>query len=677
LKKLVIFISWFSPNTERAQRPLIRIPLGWIALVAAVVFNPISLKHILARPDPFAQDTVTNILIAEAVLMMIGLGCLYPRLITGAWQRTRANQFWHWFYLPSSSGRFWISLIPFFVAALLRQSAVWEATPYVWQQVLFGGVVIESAFSSALLRTGLIALAVKVARHPSIAWITAISLALLDFTDWAFIRYGHIRISVQQMLGSLHAGSSYASVQALLMLCVFLGCGIYSIRTLRSLRMKRNHVFGQRRMAWFAVLLLLSPTGLALRIITSPLPAIDREIMRGHYQEALRLTRPPLQHLARNIIHGNATLTTRYTPEEVAALKPYRGAAPGIAPDPLPGAPFRRIIFITMESLSINFVSNQNPLLPGQLTPTLDSLPAVLTNYRSVAMPTQYGLASHLCGHPNGRGLIQTGHPNALPAYLAAQHWHTAFFQSAPLAFQNGTRRFAELGYQHRFGSEEAAKNPRLTPFISNWGLPDRLVYEEAVSHLEAQGDNPVFLHLHTADTHSPNGRHEYKDLLYPPTPPWINRFPAAKAYLQSWFRADHDLGIFLRDLESRGLMDDHTVILIAGDHQCPMNPVYRSIPRVDTGVFERMPLYLISKRSLAWAQADSLGSQVDTAPTIAQLAGLKPLAGWWGHSLLASRPPAHQLGWRDQQAYTLAPDGDADPAPESVAKVAQKIEVR
>jgi hypothetical protein len=650
--------------------------VGAFLIVAAIIANPAILYTALDRKIPFSPETIQNIVIVEAGLIAAGLFSLFPRSFLAAWRRTGANTAAQWLADPARSRHFWLSLIPFFLASLLRQSPLWEQTPYTWKQVLLASIMVESALSSALLKTGLIALLVKFVRRAWVAWLAALLLALIDFLDWAYIHYGSMRLSIASLFSAGQGALAYTNSRSAVTLLLFVAAAVYAVITLQHLQQREEHVFGKRRMAWFAIIFIISPTLLMQRFVMAPMPAVDRAIAADYLREIQPMSLPPLLNLSFAFL-GNLgpKATAGYTTEDARLLAGYRSS--GTNPPALPGGPFRRIILVTMESLSLNLMSRHNPAFSGSLTPVLDGLAPSAVNLRSVAQPTQYGLATHLCSHPSGEGLVEIEHPNALPSYLAKNGWGTAFYQSAPLDFQRGDKRFRELGYQVRFGREEAARQPALQPHIGEWGLRDRYVYSEAVKYLDKNRDHPLFLHILTADTHGPSGRLDYGAQAYPPTPAWISKYRTAHLYLQSWFRADFDFGEFLAELKTKGLLDQDTAIIVTGDHSCPINPIYRTIPRIDREIIDRIPWILLTSRPLQLAQPDRLSGQVDTAPTIAHLAGLAPLPGWWGQSLLAHLPARNQIAWRGQQAYVVTSNQVTELAPPDLKEAASKIEVR
>jgi phosphoglycerol transferase MdoB-like AlkP superfamily enzyme len=642
----------------------------------AVAINPWILYRALGRQAPFSPETVQNIFALECILLVTGFFFVFQRLVLTVWIKSRAKTAWRWISAPFHSSHFWLSLIPLFLASLLRQSPLWEQTPYLWKQILLGSIMVESALCSALLKTGLIALLVKFTRRPWLAWTAAIALASIDFLDWAFLYYGNMRLTMSNLVNTGQGALAYSNSLSAVTLIVFMASAIFAVITLRGLQQHKEFVFGKHRMAWFAIILIASPLLAIIRIITAPLPAVDRAIYAGYIRELEPMSLPPLLNLGITLLNSyRAQTTASYSSDEVRRLSLYRSN--GIAPSPIPGGPFRRIILVTMESFSLNLISRNNPALGGQLTPNLDALPPSESNFRSVSMPTQYGLASHLCSHPFGEGIVELGHPNALPDYLNKQGWLTAFYQSAPLDFQRGEKRFKEMGYQVRFGRDEAKQDSSLQPHIGEWGLRDRYVYEQAIKYLDGHRDRSTFLHVLTADTHGPSGRLDYGSQDYPPTPAWISKYHTAGIYLRSWFRADFDLGRFITQLKEKGLFDNDTAIIITGDHNCPINPLYRTIPRIDSELIERIPWILITPRSMPPRPNGRLTSQIATAPTIAHLAGLPPLQGWWGESLYSNNVLLNQIAWRGRDIFIVTTNQVTERAPPDLAAAAAKIEVK
>ena len=135
------------------------------------------------------------------------------------------------------------------------------------------------------------------------------------------------------------------------------------------------------------------------------------------------------------------------------------------------------------------------------------------------------------------------------------------------------------------------------------------------------------------APTHMPTGRLNYGGLEYPEAPGFVSK-DFARLFLRAVFRFDVTLQRFFEDLKRRGLLDEDSVVIITADHSCPPFPTLMNRMGMNRTRYERIPWIVFSTRKGFIPPEGRLGSQCDTAPTLAQLAGLKTDPAWWGASL-------------------------------------------
>lgn len=656
-------------------RPRSLYKLASIGLITASIgFNKWILAWVLRRKIEFSDATQVNIAVFEALLLIGGLVCWDPSRIQQLVTTLKQSAAVRYLTRPLSDPAMWLSLLPIMAISFTRQMSGWVSSTFHWWHPAALVVIIQGMLVSGFFVTGIAALAHRAVGKLWLPVLVGVGFALVSTVDSAFILYSKMRLSWSLMHASIGATSIYADPLIVTGACFFFAAAIVaSWLTVRS-DAARGQNSGIQRCAWAGVILLLQPALVFVRIVTAPIPATNRASIETHYDEASRYGLNPLLDLAWSAFsEPTGRVVTSLESKDAALLRPFRGAPATLVVQPLV-RPMKRIVLVTMESMSMSLTSRYNPKMPGELTPVIDSLPASAENFRGVSTPTSFGLASHLCSHPNGRAALNTGHLHALPAYLSRHGRKTCFMQSATLQFQAGARRFREMGYQELYGRDEAKDDPRYSNYISDWGLCDRKVYERAVDWLSAHREESVFLHILTADTHSPSGRLDWHGLPYPPTPDWIGRTGRPQLYLQSWFRADHDLGLFLGQLRSAGLLDEDTAVVVTGDHTCPGGPIYTAIPGSAQEAVERIPWIFISPREFA-VDRSRLSSQIDTAPTIAQLAGLPSESNWWGISLLVRAASRPQLAWRDRRAVQVDLDGTTKPMAVDVQRLGWVLE--
>lgn len=299
---------------------------------------------------------------------------------------------------------------------------------------------------------------------------------------------------------------------------------------------------------------------------------------------------------------------------------------------PNPGPP-KRIIVLFVESLSLNFSKAYNPQLPATLTPHLDALPQVdvqKLRIRTISSPTTPGLATHFCSLPNADLANDVGYQCSVVSRLKEAGWRTVIFESAPEDFDDGRRRFAQIGFSELYGAHYQEKHG-LGEFIKQWGVCDRKTLSSIVDYVAAHRDEKLFIAGLTIDTHLPVGRTKYGSMTYPDAPSWIVPDRAA-LLLRSVYRFDHDVNDFIEELRKIDSLED-TVIVVTADHSLPPFPELDDRLGLAHSRFEEIPFFMIGKKAPP-AFPSPTDSQLDTAPTIAWLAGVDGDPRWWGRSL-------------------------------------------
>lgn len=170
---------------------------------------------------------------------------------------------------------------------------------------------------------------------------------------------------------------------------------------------------------------------------------------------------------------------------------------------------------------------------------------------------------------------------------------------------------------------------------VSSWGVEDRCMIDGMIAALDKRGDRPFFMMGWSQQTHHP----------YEPTPglPLLNlvREPVRDTYdlgryLNVLRETDAHLGRLFDAIRSAGIADD-TIVVVTGDHGQAFGYPHNSYIQGRT-IYEEdvhVPLMIWSPRlPRVGTRAPVIGSHVDLAPTIAQLAGLPAAPDWQGRTL-------------------------------------------
>ncbi|HEY1255754.1 MAG TPA: sulfatase-like hydrolase/transferase, partial [Terracidiphilus sp.] len=324
---------------------------------------------------------------------------------------------------------------------------------------------------------------------------------------------------------------------------------------------------------------------------------------------------------------GNHSIDAQTYVSEVRQLRGLPASAPANPNPP------KRIVVIFVESFSLNFSRKYNPALPTTLTPNLDALsdvPFQPLHIRTISSPTTPGLGTHFCSVPNSDLADDAAYNCSVVDRLRDAGWHTVMFESPPENFDNGSRRFAQIGFSELYGAKYQSAHGNGN-FVNQWGTLDRVTLASITSYIAAHRNEKLFIAGLTIDTHLPTGRTNYGSLTYPEAPAWIDADPA-RLILRSVFRFDHDISDFVEALRKIDGLED-TVIIITGDHSLPPFPELNNRLGLTHSQYEDIPFFIIGKKAPATFPSPT-DSQLDTAPTLAYLAGVSPDSRWWGHSL-------------------------------------------
>lgn len=189
------------------------------------------------------------------------------------------------------------------------------------------------------------------------------------------------------------------------------------------------------------------------------------------------------------------------------------------------------------------------------------------------------------------------------------------------------------------------------------------VVFASARELLAQRDGRPVFLWLHLLTPHDPYAapaphlglfddspaRRSIDDSV----PPFMEGFRALPLADQALLRARYDEAIhyldarlapFLKELQQS--LGPQTVVAVSADHGESFDHGYGG--HAGPGLHEsllRIPFIVVGPGVPAGQRLSTVGSQIDIAPTLTALAGVRPAAGWQGRALLgpqgASSPRA------------------------------------
>ncbi len=310
-----------------------------------------------------------------------------------------------------------------------------------------------------------------------------------------------------------------------------------------------------------------------------------------------------------------------------------------------PAAPARQpnVVVIVMES--IRAYETEMGLGASSVTPNLDRLAGEglsAGNYYMVGHQTVRGEGAVLCStfsHFAGAPIyvrFAGVRMKCLPELLRDHGWTTHWISSYRSDFFNKREFLSGHGVEH-FHDMSDFRGRLARPRIG-WGPADEDMMEYAVDVLGRSG-RPFFASIMTLSNHHPF------DHPYPiPDPPAASdprHDTLYRNYLRGVHYTDHGIGHFFETARKEDWFDD-TIFVVTGDHGTMSFPGWldRAKQPAETIELFHRGVLSITGPGVPRRRIDSVASQVDVAPTVLDLLGLRAPHSFMGVSLLDETPP-------------------------------------
>lgn len=317
-----------------------------------------------------------------------------------------------------------------------------------------------------------------------------------------------------------------------------------------------------------------------------------------------------------------ATPNARFlTPEDPYAIdREIRGSG---HPRPM------NVVWILEESMGSLYVPSLHPEGPGPMR-ELDAIARdglFFTRIYATGNRTVRGIEASLTSLPPlpGRSVVKRASGTnlfTLASLFREKGYQTSFIYGGRAYFDN-IRDFAlNNGYERVVDQNDFKK----VSFTTVWGVCDEDLFDNALAELDAMhaSGKPFFTTLLTVSNHTP--------FTYPkgriPENPDEQRREHAMRY------ADHALGKFLREARTHAFFDD-TVFVILGDHGAR---VYGR-QEIPIRSYEIPVLVYAPKLIPKGRRIDTLGSQMDIAPTLLGVLDFDYHSQFFGRDLLRVPP--------------------------------------
>jgi arylsulfatase A-like enzyme len=239
----------------------------------------------------------------------------------------------------------------------------------------------------------------------------------------------------------------------------------------------------------------------------------------------------------------------------------------------------------------------------------------------------------------------------SLAAVFHDRGYRTAFVTPSDLGWADWRTFLDHRGFGEVIDHHQLA----CTTLLSSWGMEDRCAVDSMVQFIEKDPARPFFLMAWSQQTHHP----------YEPTPgvpalPFVDAsIPDAYdlgRYLNVLHETDRHLERLFETVRRAGLEQD-TLIVVTGDHGQAFGDPHDTFMQGRT-IYEEdvhVPLLIWYPRQYkAPARAATIGSHVDLAPTIADLAGFPAAPDWQGRSLFAAARAPRAYFYVAEDHFTL-----------------------
>ena len=321
---------------------------------------------------------------------------------------------------------------------------------------------------------------------------------------------------------------------------------------------------------------------------------------------------------------------------------------------PLPAPAYDRIIMLVLESVHRDYIHFYNKEIPAEATPFLDELikryPHV-DKYYSSAIPTTEGLNAIFRSQLLFDGDVEGSDKPSLFRSLQ-EHGFDGYFQSASSRHYNSEfRQYTEqFGMSHYEAREDLEKAGYAG--ASGWGFHNDEMYRRTLEQLKKLKGQKYFYVTKTLDMHQP---YPYYATKWADTPESFRDNQIVTIHGMYW--VDCTLQNFFKAAKEAGLMDDRTLYIVTSDHNPHSGGEYMQLVKneKDRLSIAPIPLIFISKNLAPLENLDNsaYSSQIDLAPTLLCLQGIRPPQRFIGRNLLQQyQEPDCALGFFGDKAY-------------------------
>jgi phosphoglycerol transferase MdoB-like AlkP superfamily enzyme len=287
------------------------------------------------------------------------------------------------------------------------------------------------------------------------------------------------------------------------------------------------------------------------------------------------------------------------------------------------------IVLVIQESFGSIYVDSLDNPLDEKITPHFDALAKdglFYTNIYATGNRTVRGLEAMLTGFTPIPGVSTSRRPgsegmSSLPATLSEIGYKTAFLYGGLGVFDNMNTFWNGIGFDQVWDERDIEDDS----YTTIWGVADEYLFTESLKRMDAltADGEPAFLGLLTVSNHRPYS--------YPADR--IDKSPDAKRRENAATYADWAFGDFIKRARGHKWFKD-TIFIFVGDH----GPRISGQAVVPVPSY-RIPMMFYAPAHIKPARVDTLGSNLDLAPTLLGLLGVDYTSPFFGRDLRLVQP--------------------------------------
>lgn len=322
-------------------------------------------------------------------------------------------------------------------------------------------------------------------------------------------------------------------------------------------------------------------------------------------------------------------------------------------------AQYDRVVMLVLESVHRDYINYYNQAIPEQATRYLNSLIVRyphMDRYYTSAVPTTQGLNATFRSHVIMDKDIPGRTTPSLFRSVQAAGMRGIFMNASSQYYANELREYPEqFGMKEYYAKEFLEKQGY--EGASGWGFHNDVMYTATLDLMEKMKDEKYLFVCKTLDMHQP---YPFTGIAWADTPDPEVR-DNENFTVRGMYWVDRTIKSFFEEAKKRGLMDARTLFIITADHNPHSGGEYTKLVTEANDKMSIAPLPLIFVSSnlvpLDGLRNREYASQIDLAPTLLGLLGIKVPERFMGRDLLKPCAKPYALGYFGGKAYYWAED--------------------